>query len=263
MKPEMLEFLEAAQLERTNRPLRVSVYALIADGIRMQIFPFGSALPREIELADALGVSRTVIREALMLLQEDGLIVTQRGVGRFVAEALPRTGLEELTPFERLLGDGVTNLDVECGEMILQLTTQFTTTYLDLDPTANIWFRESVLRKDGFPVAIVQEHLPAGIYLQQASPEVAGVLEEVSQLPGTLLSGLLSEALDAFTSARCTIAAGILGDSRAALLAQEADTSALILTQVVACGDRPTYMSKCIISPEAGHLTVSQSIRFT
>jgi DNA-binding transcriptional MocR family regulator len=34
-------------------------------------------------------VSRTVVREALMLLEEGGLIRARRGVGRFVADTLP------------------------------------------------------------------------------------------------------------------------------------------------------------------------------
>ncbi|CAH0158692.1 hypothetical protein SRABI83_00894 [Arthrobacter sp. Bi83] len=39
-------------------------------------------------------VSRTVVREALMLLEEDGLIRAHRGVGRFVSDTLPRIGIK-------------------------------------------------------------------------------------------------------------------------------------------------------------------------
>jgi GntR family transcriptional regulator len=44
----------------------------------------GSQLPGEMELVQLLGVSRTVVREALRMLEEDGLITRRHGVGTFV-----------------------------------------------------------------------------------------------------------------------------------------------------------------------------------
>lgn len=46
----------------------------------------GSQLPTEAELGALLGVSRTVVREALRVLQEDGLITRRPGVGTFVRD---------------------------------------------------------------------------------------------------------------------------------------------------------------------------------
>src|SRR5215216_948686 len=44
----------------------------------------GSQLPTETELCEMLGVSRTVVREALRVLEDDGLVVRRHGVGTFV-----------------------------------------------------------------------------------------------------------------------------------------------------------------------------------
>jgi GntR family transcriptional regulator len=44
----------------------------------------GSQLPTEAELGQMLGASRTVVREALRILEEDGLIFRRHGVGTFV-----------------------------------------------------------------------------------------------------------------------------------------------------------------------------------
>lgn len=58
------------------------VHRLIAQG-RLGA---GDRLPRESELVDMLGVSRTVLREALGRLEATGLVTIQRGRGMFVAD---------------------------------------------------------------------------------------------------------------------------------------------------------------------------------
>jgi len=52
--------------------------------IEQGVYAPGSQLPPELELVRILGVSRTVVREALRFLQEDGLIARRQGQGTFV-----------------------------------------------------------------------------------------------------------------------------------------------------------------------------------
>jgi DNA-binding GntR family transcriptional regulator len=44
----------------------------------------GTQLPTEAELCEALGVSRTVVREALRVLEDEGLVMRRHGIGTFV-----------------------------------------------------------------------------------------------------------------------------------------------------------------------------------
>lgn len=75
--------LNAAMLPRQvklSEQIYDRIFGLIASGE----FPEKSKLPTEIELADRLGVSRTIVREALARLRDDGIVVSRQGAGTFV-----------------------------------------------------------------------------------------------------------------------------------------------------------------------------------
>jgi GntR family transcriptional regulator len=258
MTKEIDQFLGRSLTSTVGQPLRVAVYSRIADGIRSGVFELGSALPRETELGTALGVSRTVVREALMLLEEDGLILTRRGIGRFVADDLPRVGLEELRPLEEALSDGEDDVVVRAISFDLQSTTDFTSSKLALDAAANTWFREAVVERHGEPVAILQEHLPAGRYLSDISPAIADGLEEAAASSSSVLSALREQGV-VFDSAVCEITVNVVGSSRGELLGLGAADPVLILTQTVTTGGVPVYLAKCIVSSRVGHLSVVQT----
>jgi GntR family transcriptional regulator len=200
-----------------------------------------------------------VVREALMLLEEDGLVVTRRGVGRFVADQLPETGLEELRPFEEVLATQRTAMTVRVGELVLQAATPYTAGHLGIDEAANTWFCESVVESGGRPVAIVQEHLPAGRYLSDASRLVASNLEQAHADQGTILAVLIVRCGPIFSSGICEVTANVVGASRGQLLNLGATAPVLILTQTVLVGTHAAYVAKCIISSEVGHLEIFQS----
>src|SRR5439155_1326580 len=70
--------------ERERRPLPLQVYArLRARIIAGEDLP-GARLPSEADLAKSFGVSRVTVREALRLLQREGLLVARHGSGHFV-----------------------------------------------------------------------------------------------------------------------------------------------------------------------------------
>jgi GntR family transcriptional regulator, transcriptional repressor for pyruvate dehydrogenase complex len=53
----------------------------LATAIRLGVFPFGSTLPPERELAERMGVSRSTLREAIAALRTAGMVRTTRGRG--------------------------------------------------------------------------------------------------------------------------------------------------------------------------------------
>jgi GntR family transcriptional regulator len=74
--------LKSARLER--KTLTESAQQELRLAIVKGIFPPGSQMPIEAELCAMLGVSRTVVREALRMLEDEGLIARRHGVGTFV-----------------------------------------------------------------------------------------------------------------------------------------------------------------------------------
>lgn len=59
---------------KLKRPLYVNVYDELLLQISKGEYPTDSRLPSEPDLAKKLGVSRATLRQALALLQDDGLI---------------------------------------------------------------------------------------------------------------------------------------------------------------------------------------------
>lgn len=83
---------------KTKQPLYVSVYDKLFKMIDEGHFSDNSRLPSEPELAKRLGVSRSTLRQALALLQDDGLIKNIRGKGNFIINENKSkiTGLEKI-----------------------------------------------------------------------------------------------------------------------------------------------------------------------
>ncbi|GAA1061630.1 GntR family transcriptional regulator [Agromyces bracchium] len=252
-------FLRERLLVAPGTAIRVAVYSRLADGIRTGVLPLGALLPRETELAAQLRVSRTPVREALILLEEDGLIRTKRGVGRFVADALPRSGLEVFRPFDDLLAESGGDVETEQLRFDIKPTTDFISNKLTLDSAANTWFRECIIHLNGDPVALIHEHLPAGKYLDDVHPEIGEVLLELSRERRSLLAGLIERLGPVFHSGSCQITASLAGESRATLLGIDDADPVLVLTQTAEYRDRPVYLAKCIVSGQVNHLMIVQS----
>ena len=204
-------------------------------------------------------VSRTVVREALLLLEEDGLLRSRRGIGRVVSAAQPAVGFERLRPMEQILSDRFHDLAVCRTEITLQReSVSFVAEGLGITSTSPSLFIESVLSSDGDPVALVQEHLPAGENLQMFGMQVKHLVENIDR-ERTCLGSLTAELGPAFGTGRSELTAGTPGVVRAKLLKIRPTSPVLIVTQTVHLGSRPLYLSKVILRPKAGPLEISHS----
>lgn len=74
----------------TSERLTDRVAAKLAEEITSGRVGVGERLPTETQLVDQLGVSRTVVREAITLLRNSGLVESRQGIGVFVLPARVR-----------------------------------------------------------------------------------------------------------------------------------------------------------------------------
>jgi GntR family transcriptional regulator, transcriptional repressor for pyruvate dehydrogenase complex len=92
-----------------RRPASLAVQ--LADELRKRLesgeLKPGDRLPSELELMEAYGVSRTVVREAISSLKAENLVSTQQGVGAFVERSSPsvsfRISHEDLDAIKELI----------------------------------------------------------------------------------------------------------------------------------------------------------------
>lgn len=114
--------LEFTALEREER-LSARAAEQIAHIILEQRLPAGAKLPSERQLAEALGVSRTVIREAIRLLEAKGLVEVRTGSGAVVRGISPEPVTESIAMLLDAADSGVSFQDVQAVRGVLEVAT--------------------------------------------------------------------------------------------------------------------------------------------
>jgi DNA-binding GntR family transcriptional regulator len=123
----------------------------------------GSQLPTEGELGELLGVSRTVVREALRALEEEGLIARRHGVGTFVRN---RPILKNLN-----FNFGITEMIVSAGRkpgtshiaIHREAAAEEIASQLDVPAGSEVITIERVRTADGKPVVYSLDTFPEAL----------------------------------------------------------------------------------------------------
>jgi GntR family transcriptional regulator len=96
----MSDILSSRETPRDRRPLSAQVRDQLEDAIRDGALRPGERLPGEHELAERLSIGRSTLREALRLLEQDGVIDVRHGKGRFVSALASLKAERPVTEFE-------------------------------------------------------------------------------------------------------------------------------------------------------------------
>lgn len=119
----------------------------------------GDKLPSENELSEIMNVSRTTLRQALTLLQEDGLIKNVRGVGNFVIKnkVEENKGLESLdNPIHSALNFQVDEIEIDFK---LDIPSEHVCKVLESKPSAIVYV-DRWYKNQGKPLAYTLSFIP-------------------------------------------------------------------------------------------------------
>jgi GntR family transcriptional regulator len=131
--------------------------------IAAERLPRGGRLPTERQLAETLGVSRPTLRQALELLEKDGLIERRQGSGTYVAEPRVAVDVRILVSLTRSIvasgmSPGARVLTSEVIPATRELATRFA-----VPPQTPLQHFERLRFADGRIVAFERSWFPASI----------------------------------------------------------------------------------------------------
>ena len=149
-----------------SRGERSDLAGAVAGAIRQQIvsgaLAGGERLDNEIELAQALEISRPTLREATRMLIHNGILVSRRGVGTFVSKRAPRLvhgqldmGMSMTDLIRRVGGEpGSENCKITKVNAVGEVAEA-----LDIAPGSQVALIERTRLVDGEPLAWANEYV--------------------------------------------------------------------------------------------------------
>lgn len=144
-------------------PRYARIQKVLEDRVTEGVYPLGSLIPTEIELAAEFGTSRFTIREALRYLREHGYVERRQGVGtRVVANKPQSTFQQSYGSLEELFQVAVETWYVILGNQRVTLTAELAEMVGGL--AGEEWFLVSGVRwtrPGGKPICFVQSYIPA------------------------------------------------------------------------------------------------------
>ena len=145
-----------------SRPLYILVKEKIDEKIADGIYQPGDQLPSEAKLAESFGVSRATLREALRVLEKEGKVNRQQGVGTFITEkvGLFKSGIEELNSITETIEEmgveaGTDDLKLELGKVDANLAKEF-----EIKPEKKLAVINRTRTANGEAVAHCEDYLP-------------------------------------------------------------------------------------------------------
>lgn len=163
---------------KVDKKSRLPAYVQMADILRSSIssgeYQPGKQLPSESALAKTHGVSAMTARQAVSVLEEEGLVRRIQGKGTYIRRIGVSTSSFGLGTFEEIFADKE-NLSVRIINASVKKTPGTEKEILELDPTQPVILVERVILHKNEPFAL---HVAYTKY-DPASPSVESMLDTV------------------------------------------------------------------------------------
>ncbi|TWI86818.1 GntR family transcriptional regulator [Chitinophaga japonensis] len=152
---------------KSKLPLHIQVEELLRNLVSQPEYQNGAFLPKEVELANRLGVSRNTIRQAANKLEYEGLLVRKKGVGTKVVRNHLSTSLHDWQSFTKEMskrGIVTSNLlltleNVKAGEKIAA--------FFNIAPGTSVCKLSKLKGVDGEPIVYFESYFHPRITLTE------------------------------------------------------------------------------------------------
>ncbi|WP_052015828.1 GntR family transcriptional regulator [Halalkalibacter hemicellulosilyticus] len=174
-------------IKADQRPLYLQVIERLKADIDNNIYAEGEKLPSEFELSKNLGVSRATLREALRVLEEDGVVIRRHGVGTFVhSKPLFSAGIEELQSvtdmiFKAKMSPGTIYLSSAVNEATEEDCCQFKEEGLK-----EILALKRIRTADGVPVVYCLDRVPYRFVKNHSIHEIKSIFHFLEDIGHTI-----------------------------------------------------------------------------
>lgn len=181
----------------------------------------GPRIPPEAELAAALGVSRTTIRDALSRLEHEGTIYRRQGAGTFVNEQglQIKSRLEDIWSYEQLLEDHGFTPSVRVLSVTKTSADSATAEALGLDDGETVLIIEKLFLEDEDPVMLTVNRIPTRMLRDtdyddgEAVPVYQFLEDHCDRSLGYYLTEIVPVSLDGDTAAKLGVDPGAVAIS--------------------------------------------------
>ena len=157
-----------------NTSLADQVFSVIMDRITDEVYPAGSQLPTEYDLATEFSVSRDTIRTAIFRLEDRKIVHRKPGVGTYVSENNNISNpLNEFIEFSKLIEENgfkpgyiPVSSEIIKADKIIQAELQ-------LSGDEEVLKINKVFTANGDPIIFVTNHIPFWLLKDKISPQQA------------------------------------------------------------------------------------------
>ncbi len=146
---------------KNHTPSYKKVYAQMKEMIINETYPVGSLVPREPDLCEQFSVSRTTLRKAMELLEQEGFVDIQQGRGTEVLDFKATQKLNHVTSFSETLEAKGFIVSSKSTHIDMIVPPANILDELQLPPESEVVRIQRIQLANGKPIAIITNYIVA------------------------------------------------------------------------------------------------------